>query len=137
MQLRSDRGTAVRAIAAGAAFALAACCGVLGALVAAAPSVGLWVALGVLVIAGAALQGVVTASEHRLRHRVVASGAGAVAVGGSAQAVRTKVHRIADASAEVEMGEVVASGPGAVSIGGEATGPIETEIAEAEGPAEL
>lgn len=119
MGLPSSGGVG-RAVAAGAAFAVAACCGVLGALIAAAPSVGLWVALGVLVIVGAALQGAVTASEHRSGRRVLALGAGAVAAGGSAQDVRTKVHGAPSAVARMEAGEVIATAVGDSSDKGDA-----------------
>lgn len=125
-----------RAIAAGAAFVLAAGSGLVAALVAAGPSLGLWVALGVLVITGAVLQGVVTAAERRARPRVLSSAAGAVAVGGSAREVRTRVQGGHDVPVAADGGEVTASGPGAVSIGGDAAGLISTDVTDADGAPE-
>jgi hypothetical protein len=61
---------------------------------------------------------------------VEASGAGAVAVGGSARgAVRTRVRgRQAPPAERGERDGVVASGPGSVSVGGDA-GPVSTDVA--------
>jgi hypothetical protein len=104
--------------------------GVVTALVTAHPSRGLWVALAVAVILGAALQVVVTySSRDRARH-VNASGAGAVAVGGSAHKIRTRVRQSHEpgAGAPDEREGVTASGPGAVGVGGDAAGPISTDV---------
>lgn len=119
-----------RAVAAGAAFAAASGSGVVAALVAARPSLGLWVALGVLVAVGALLQGAVTAAERRRKPGAQASGAGAVAVGGSAREIRTHVHGAAQDGTDAECPEVTASGRGAVSVGGDVTGPVVTDVAD-------
>lgn len=120
-----------RAFAAGAAFLAAAGSGVLSALAAADRSLGLWVALGVLIVVGAVLQGVVTAAERRSRQRVLASGAGAVAVGGTAGEVHTRVQCGFGESVTASAGDIDASGPGAVSIGGDAVGPVITDVINA------
>jgi hypothetical protein len=101
---------------------------VVTALVTSHPSRGLWVALAVLVIAGAGLQVAVTYSERRER-RVAASGAGAVAIGGSARGeIRTRVHQSHDvAAATGDQGGVTASGPGAVGVRGDA-GAVSTDV---------
>jgi len=114
-----------RAVAAAVAFAAAAGSGVLAAVVAGDKSLGWWVALGVLVTLGAILQGVVTVTEPR--RRVVASGAGAVAIGGSAATVQTRVRGVSGASSAAA-GDVVASAPGAVSIGGDVSGPVTSDV---------
>lgn len=118
-----------RAVAAGAAFAAASGSGVVAALVAARPSLGLWVALGVLVTVGAALQSAVTATERRRKPGVLASGAGAVAVGGSAREVRTYVRGAAPGRIVAENSEVTASDLGSVAVGGDVTGPVVTDVA--------
>lgn len=115
----------------------AAVTGVVTALVTAHPSRGLWVALGVVVIVGAVLQVAVTYGGHEKLRRVEASGAGATAIGGSAQQeIRTHVYR-KHASSAVPDGRdgIVASGPGSVSVGGDAAGPISTEVNSEEDPA--
>lgn len=115
----------------------AAATGVVTALVTAHPSRGLWVALGVVVIVGAVLQAAVTYSEHKRPRRVEASGAGAAAVGGSAQQeIRTRVHgkRTSRAVPDGRDG-VIASGPGSVGVGGDAAGRISTEVTGDEDPA--
>jgi hypothetical protein len=124
-----------RAVAAGVSVVVGAGSGVVTALVTARSSWGLWVALGVMVIAGAVLQAAVNFGERRVSRRVVASGPGAVAVGGSAGEIRTRVQ-LSHASA-VTSGDdgVSASGPGAVSVGGDAAGPVSTEVTGIEGPA--
>lgn len=110
-----------RAVAAGISVAVSAVSGVVTALVTSHPSRGLWAALVVLVIVGAGLQVAVTYSERRERH-VAASGAGAVAIGGSARGeIRTRVHRTnAPAAVAGDQDGVSASGPGAVGVGGDA-----------------
>jgi hypothetical protein len=108
---------------------LAAACGVVTALVTAHPSSGLWVGLGVVVVAGAVSQAAVTLGERRERGRVEASGAGSVAVGGSARGpITTRVRggRVPPAVPGNQDG-VIASGPGAVGIGGDA-GPVSTDV---------
>jgi hypothetical protein len=131
----------VRALAAGAAFVAAAVIGVITALVAARPSLGLWVALGVVVVAGGALQAAASVADRRSRHRVRASGDGAVAVGGNAGEIRTRVRGFGRAtlpSAEMagDEGDVAAPGRGAVSIGGNADGPIGTDVSDTESTAD-
>jgi hypothetical protein len=119
-----------RAVAAGVSVVLAAVIGVVTAVVTAHPSRGLWVALGVVVIVGAGLQTVVTYGERRQAPRVRSSGAGAVAIGGSARApVQTHVHGSHGLPAVAEEhDDVIASGPGAVSIGGDVTAPVSTDV---------
>jgi hypothetical protein len=77
--------------------------------------------LAVIVIIGAALQIYLTVHERESTARTVASGAGAVAVRGSAGTIRTFVSGVdggeTDASSEAE---VSAAGPGAVSVAGDA-----------------
>jgi hypothetical protein len=112
---------------------LAAACGVVTALVTAHSSPGLWAALGVLVVVGAVLQVAVTVNERREGERVTASGAGSVAVGGSAGAITTRVtgsHKPGVTSGDEG---VTASGPGAVGVGGDVTGPVSTEVNESDG----
>ncbi len=108
---------------------LAAVCGVVTSLVTAHPSSGLWVGLGVVVVAGAVSQAAVTLGERRERGQVEASGAGSVAVGGSARRrITTRVHGSGvPPMVPGSQGGVIASGLGAVSIGGDA-GPISTDV---------
>jgi hypothetical protein len=127
-----EAGVMGRAVAAGAAFALAAASGVVTALAAADTSAALWAAFGVLVAGGAILQGWVTVAERRSGLRVGASGAGAVAVGGSAREVHTRVRGHGPEVMRDGPWDVAASGPGAVSVGGD-TGPVTTDVAGAEG----
>jgi len=126
-----------RAVAAGVSVIAAAVTGVVTALVTAHPSRGLWVALGVAVIVGAALQAAVTYSkrdkssgEHASSQPVNASGAGAVALGGSAKEdIHTRVHGTHFSAAVSDTRDgVTASGPGSVGVGGDAAGPISTEV---------
>jgi hypothetical protein len=123
-------------VAGGVSVIVAAVTGVVTSIVTAHPSQGLWAALGVIVIVGAVLQAAVTYSERERSRRVKASGAGAVAVGGSARnAVRTRVRgKHNSLTGPDERDGVVASGPGSVSIGGDAAGPISTEMSEGEVP---
>jgi hypothetical protein len=124
-----------RAVAAGVSIVVAAASGVVTALVTAHSSPGLWVSLAVLVTVGAALQAVVTFGDRRSSRRVVASGDGAVAVGGSAGEIRTRVQG-GRGSAVVSDGEgVTASGAGAVGVGGDVTGPVSTELTGTDGQA--
>lgn len=120
-----------RAIAAGVSFVLAALSGVIAAVVAVNDTLGLWLALGVVVVVGAVLQGIVTIAEPR--PKVVASGAGSVAVGGTARQVSTHVRGTVGTARQTP-GKVTASGPGAVSIGGNATDQIETDTISGQGP---
>lgn len=116
-----------RAVAAGVSVVVAGASGVVTALVTAHPSAGLWVALSVLLVVGGVLQVVVVAGDRRSSRAVTASGAGAVAVGGSARQIRTRV-RGGLGSAGVPDGDgVTAAGPGSVAVGGEA-GPVSTEV---------
>lgn len=110
---------------------MATASGVVTALVTTHSSRGLWVALGVLVIVGAALQAAATYGERRKLGRVRASGAGAVAIGGSAREIRTRAHGsfVSPARPDDQDG-VTASGPGAVGIGGDATGPVSTDVTD-------
>lgn len=121
-----------RALSAGIAFLAAAGSGVLSALVAAKPSLGLWVAVGVLIIVGTILQVVATAGERRSSSRVLASGPGAVAVGGSAGQVETRVRGHFKTLHAADVADISASAPGAVSIGGVGTGPITTNVTDTE-----
>jgi hypothetical protein len=112
----------------------AAVSGVVTSLVTAHPSSGLWVGLVVVVIVGAVLQGVVSYGENKRRQRVEASGAGAVAVGGSArQGIQTRVIQKQAAAAPPRTGEpstVAASGPGSVAVGGDMDGPVATDVTD-------
>lgn len=114
---------------AGLSTVLGAVVGVVTALVTAHPSGGLWAGLGVAVAAGAVSQAAVTAGERRERGRVSASGAGSVAVGGSARGrITTRVGGVnAPPAAACGQEGVTASGPGAVGIGGDA-GPVSTDV---------
>jgi hypothetical protein len=120
-----------RAVAGGVSVIVAAASGVVTALVTTHPSRGLWVALGVVVIVGAVLQGAVTYGDRRKAGRVSAPGAGAVAVGGSAGEIRTKVHGSYGPPAVQGQDGVTASGPGAVAVGGDA-GPVSTDVTGSE-----
>jgi hypothetical protein len=123
----------LRALAAGVSFVLAAAVGVVTALVTAHSSPGLWAALGVIVCVGGALQGAVTVNERRAAGRVSASGAGAVAVGGSAAEIRTRVEGSHGSAATPGGDGVTASGPGAVGVGGDVTGSVSTEVTGTDG----
>jgi hypothetical protein len=119
-----------RAVAAGVAVIVAAASGVVTGLVTTRPSRGLWVALGVAVLMGALLQAALTFGEGRKVRRAVASGAGAVAVGGSARGeIRTRVRgRHVPPSVTDDHDGLIASGPGAVAIGGDAARPVSTDV---------
>jgi hypothetical protein len=121
-----------RSVAAGVSVVAAGGSGVITALVTAHPSRGLWVALVVLVVVGAVSQAVVSAGERRSVRRISASGAGSVAVGGSAGEIRTQVRGEAAATGTPGGNGVVASGTGAVGVGGDATGPISTDVSGSE-----
>ena len=123
-----------RAVMVGVSVLLASVSGVVTALVSAHPSTGLWVALGVVVVVGALLQAAITYSEGSERRGVRASGAGAVAIGGSAQGeIRTRVTGGGlERGPEGAENGVTASGPGAVSIGGQVAGPVSTDVAGTE-----
>jgi hypothetical protein len=110
--------------------------GIVTALVTTRPSQGLWIALGVLVIVGAALQAAVTYSARDKSKRVQASGVASVAIGGSARReIRTRVHGNHVSPVELDARDgVAASGPGAVAVGGDAAGPISTELVDDESP---
>ena len=124
-----------RAVAAGVSVVLAAASGVATALVTSHSSIGLWVALGVLVMTGAGLQVAVAAGDRRRSSpRVVASAAGAVAVGGSAGEIITRAHGGHGPAVVANAGDVVAAGPGAVAVGGDAGGPVSTEVTGPGGP---
>lgn len=121
-----------RAIAAAVSFVVAAAVGVVTALVTAHGSAGLWSALGVLVVVGAVLQAVMIGRE-RASGRVAAFGAGAVAVGGSAAEIRTRVRGHAGSPGQAGEQDVAAAGAGAVAVGGEAAGPISTDVSSSDG----
>lgn len=128
-------GMVWRAAAAGTSVIVAAASGMVTALITTHASRGLWIGLIVLVVVGAILQGAVTAGERRSSRRVVASGAGAVAVGGSASGeIRTHVHNSYGPAAVVGMDGVTASAPGSVSVGGDVSAPVSTELTGKEGP---
>ena len=122
-----------RGVAAAIVFAAAAGSGLVAALVAASPSWGLWAALAVLVAGGAGAQGILTASEKRSR-KALASGAGSVAVAGSARGVRTHVVGTGASGEADSPADVAATGPGAVSVGGDADR-VSTEVSDREQPA--
>jgi hypothetical protein len=117
-----------RAVAAGVSVAVAGAVGVVTALVTAHPSAGLWVALSVLLIVGGVLQVVVVAGNRRSSRAVTASGAGAVAVGGSAREVRTRVRWGLGPGMRPDGDGVAAVGPGSVAVGGDAPGQVSTEV---------
>jgi hypothetical protein len=117
-----------RAVAAGVSVVVAGAGGVVTALVTAHPSAGLWVALSVLLVVGGILQVVVSAGDRRSSRAVTASGAGAVAVGGSAGTIRTRVHGEHGPAGKPDGDGVAAAGPGSVAVGGDAAGPVSTEI---------
>lgn len=111
-----------RAVLAGVSVALATVCGVVTALVTAHPSRGLWVGLGVLIVAGAVSQAAVTYEEKRGRARVEASGDASVAVGGSASGtITTRVYggQVQPTSPGRQEG-TLARGAGAASVRGDA-----------------
>jgi len=117
-----------RAVAAGVSVVVAGASGVVTALVTAHPSAGLWVALSVLLVVGGVLQVVVAAGDRRSSRAVAASGAGAVAVGGSAGEIRTRVHGSPSPAVRPDGEGVAAAGPGSVAVGGDAAGPVSTEV---------
>lgn len=120
-----------RAVAAGVSAVAAAGAGLVTALVTTHPSWGLWVALAVAVVVGASTQAVAAAGDRR---RVSASGVGSVAVGGSAHEIHTRVAAgRATPFGGPDTGDgVAASAPGSVAVGGDATGPISTDVTDAE-----
>jgi len=118
-----------RAVAAGVSVLVAGASGVVTALVTAHPSTGLWVALGVVLGVGGVLQVVVVATDRRPSRAVTASGAGAVAVGGSAERIRTRVRGDLNSAGAPGGNGVAAAGPGSVAVGGDAVGPVSTEVA--------
>jgi hypothetical protein len=124
-----------RAVAAGVSVAAGAGSGVVASLVTAHPAWGLWTAVVVLVAIGGALQAVVTFSERKSRSGVTASGAGSVAVGGSASEIRTRVQGSYQPVAGTSADGVVASGAGAVGVGGDMSGPVSTDVANTGGQA--
>lgn len=121
-----------RAIAGGVSVVVAAGVGVVTALVTAHPSTGLWVALGVLAIVGAVLQVVVIGRERGSPHRIIATGPGAIAVGGSARKIRTRVRGKAMPSDRPEGDGVAATGAGAVSVGGDITECASTDVSSSD-----
>ena len=126
-----------RAIAAGVSVVVAAAVGVVTTLVTQHSSWGLWVALGVLVILGAVLQAAVTGRDRAQSSKVLASGSGAMAIGGSVGEIHTKVRasRKTRAVHASEDGGIVATGPGAMSIGGDVS-KAWTDVAETDGQSE-
>ena len=121
-----------RAVAGGISVVAAAASGLVTALVTAHSSVALWTALAVLVVLGAVLQAAVIGRERRSARRVVASGVGAVAVGGSAGQIRTRVRGEAAPPSRSAMEGVAGAGAGAVAVGGNAAGPISTDVNSSE-----
>ncbi len=117
-----------RAVAAGVSVLVAGTSGVVTALVTAHSSAGLWVALGVLLVVGAILQVVVVVGDRRSSRSVTASAAGAVAVGGSAGQIRTRVRGSFGPAGRLDGDGVAAAGPGSVAVGGDSTGPVSTEV---------
>lgn len=124
-----------RAIAAGVSVVVAAGTGLVINLVTADRSLGLWAALGALLLLGVFLQVAVSIGERRPVQRVAAVGTGSVAVGGSAGEVRTHVHGRINTTVPKDTEGVIASGPGAVGIGGNARGPLSTNVTEPDNPA--
>jgi hypothetical protein len=122
-----------RATAAGVAFGLAAVSGVVAAFVVEDASDGLWIALGALIVVGALLQGWVTFAEREARPKVVASGAAAVSIGGTAHADVTTMAEGGDRAAQSAGGDVSATAPGAVSIGEDAWGHVSTQSTNPDG----
>ena len=121
-----------RAIATGAMFAVSAVIGLVTSLVTADKSTALWVGLGVLIVGGAGLQAWLIMAERRSAgRRVSASGAGSVAIGGSAREVRTRVRGMRHAAPD-GTDDAPALGPGAVSIQGDA-GFVATDVDGGEG----
>lgn len=130
-----------RAIAAGISVVIAAAVGVVTVLATAHSSWGLWAALGALVVVGAVLQAAVAVSERHSVRRVAASGAGAVAVGGSAAEIRTRVQGTPVSPGALGTEDVTASsagpegitayGPGSVGVGGDVKGPVSTDVTSA------
>lgn len=91
-----------------------------------------WTALIVLVLAGAVPQIYLNgeASSDEQPPVVRATGAGAVAVGGSSHGrISTKVIGDTGAAGEVAGQGITAAGAGAVAVGKEARGPVETDVA--------
>jgi hypothetical protein len=117
-----------RAMAAGISVVVAGTVGVVTALVTAHPSAGLWVALGVLLVVGGILQVLVVTGDRRSSRAVTASGAGAVAVGGSAGQIRTRVRGELGPAGGPDGDGVAAAGTGSVAVGGDAVGTVSTEV---------
>ncbi len=96
------------------------------------------VALAVFVVLGVVSQVWLTVAGNGRASGVLASGAGAVAVGGSSRGpITTVVSGVAggsDASMPAAEG-VEASGPGSVAVGGDAQGAISTRVQGVDGGA--
>lgn len=118
----------LRAVAAGLSAVAAAASGVITALVTAHRSLGLWVALGVLIIVGALLQVLVVTREPDHANPVTAVGAGSVAVRGSAGEIHTQVRGLTASEPSPDGAGITALGPGAVGVGGDANGPVSTDV---------
>ncbi|MEU9414708.1 hypothetical protein [Streptomyces sp. NPDC051000] len=106
---------------------LAAAVGVVINLVTDSPSWGLWVALVVLVLAGAGTQLYLNDGAPTTALPVQALGHGSVAVGGTAHG--PIVTRVSGPSTAGQAGAghgVTATGPGSVAIGGDSLGSVET-----------
>lgn len=117
---------AMRAVAAGATVVVAAASGVVTNIATQEASWAWWVGLGALVIVGVLLQlliGLLDADR-----KVTASGAGAVAVGGSARKKITTRVKGVGAAGSSRAGGVSASGAGSVTVGQDSEGEISTEI---------
>jgi hypothetical protein len=126
-----------RAVAAGVTVVVAGASGVVTALVTAHSSAGLWVALGVLLVVGGVLQMVVVAGDRRSSRDVTASAAGAVAIGGSAGEIHTRVQEGFGPAGRPDSDRdgVAAAGPGSVAVGNDAAGPVSTEVTGPNGTA--
>ncbi|MGW6817823.1 hypothetical protein [Streptomyces sp. NPDC055005] len=112
---------------------LAAAVGVVTNLVTDSPSWALWVALIVLVLAGAGTQLYLNGGAPTTAVPVQAVGHGSVAVGGTAHG--DIVTRVSGPSSADQAGTghgVTATGPGSVAVGGDALGSVETRSGASE-----
>lgn len=127
-----------RVVAVVVAGMFAAATGVVTNMLTDSPSGAWWTALIVLVLAGAVPQIYLNgeASPDDRSASVRATGAGAVAVGGSSHEwISTKVVGGAGATGQSAGQATTAAGAGAVAVGAEARGPIETDVANRSGQA--
>ncbi|MFI5531880.1 hypothetical protein ACIA8O_25445 [Kitasatospora sp. NPDC051853] len=120
-----------RSIAAAATVVVAAATGVATNVATDDAGTGWWVALGMLVVLGVALQVYLTVSSSDGGGTdVTAAGAGSVAIGGSLRgSVKTKASGASgSAGAAPAQGGITAAGPGSVAVGKDVDGPIETDV---------